>query len=398
MMHPLLRLAAFQMLVLEMGCSPGDYIGDGSPGAVPAITLDHVSTFDGHASLYGSVQAVVADDSGQIYVSDTQYRGNQQIVVISPNGVLRRSIGRQGEGPGEFQALVGPTWVGQQILAMDVRLRRFTFFEPSGRVARTWAWDWPFVTSATPPLMSGGSSAYALVRAVNRQVQGQSDSQIDEYLIFRADGTVEDAPRVSEPEMGPSSVVCLMPDGVSFQGGPLPYFDRGPLRAFLPNDRLALAYRDTFRIDIVDIHSQEVVKIIRRPYPRVSVSGDEWESQPEIQFFRDLAREAGTELRDRNTGGPCASDDLRPDFLPILRTIVSDDTGQLLVEATAADGNGFTFTLYDSTGSLIGETRMPDRDPDVRPYFRGDRLYIGTIDSLGVQSIEVYEIRLPSLK
>jgi hypothetical protein len=199
---------------------------------------------------------------------------------------------------------------------------------------------------------------------------------------------------VPEPETGSSVSVCLLPDG-GFRGGPLPYFDRGPLRAFLPNDRVAFGHREAFRIDIVDIHTHEVVQILRRPYPRVPVTVDDWESQPEIRFFRNLAREAGVELVDRDRGGPCASEDLRPEYLPVLRTLISDDAGRLWVESTAPDGEGYSLTLYDSDGTLIGETRMPDRDPDVLPYVRADHLYVATVDSLGVQSVALYSIRLP---
>ena len=50
--------------------------------------------------LFGRVGQVVSDDGGEIYVLDTQL---SEIVVFSASGEYLRTIGREGEGPGEFR-------------------------------------------------------------------------------------------------------------------------------------------------------------------------------------------------------------------------------------------------------------------------------------------------------
>ncbi len=50
--------------------------------------------------LFGVIAQITSDDSGNVYVLDAQLN---QVVVFSPEGEYVRVIGREGEGPGEFQ-------------------------------------------------------------------------------------------------------------------------------------------------------------------------------------------------------------------------------------------------------------------------------------------------------
>ncbi|MBP2681470.1 MAG: 6-bladed beta-propeller, partial [Candidatus Krumholzibacteriota bacterium] len=50
--------------------------------------------------LFGVVAQITSDDSGNVYALDAQLN---QVVIFSPEGKYLRSIGREGEGPGEFQ-------------------------------------------------------------------------------------------------------------------------------------------------------------------------------------------------------------------------------------------------------------------------------------------------------
>ena len=114
-------------------------------------------------------------------------------------------------------------------------------------------------------------------------------------------------------------------------------------------------------------------------------------AKPEIQRLRAFEREAGGALTAAmDPGTPCPIDEMRPEFLPVLRTVISDENGRLWVEATAT--TGFTLTVFAADGTVLGETAMPERDPTVSPYARGGLLYLVTRDEYGVQSIEVYEV------
>lgn len=50
--------------------------------------------------LFGMISQITSDDQGTVYALDAQLN---QVMVFSPAGEYLRSIGREGEGPGEFQ-------------------------------------------------------------------------------------------------------------------------------------------------------------------------------------------------------------------------------------------------------------------------------------------------------
>jgi sugar lactone lactonase YvrE len=83
---------------------------------------------------------------------------------------------------------------------------------------------------------------------------------------------------------------------------------------------------------------------------------------------------------------------MRPEFFPVLRTLISDDAGRLWVEATAPEGNAWA--VIDSTGRLLGEATIPERDGTVRPYARGNLLYLVMKDEDDLQAVHIYEAQL----
>lgn len=82
----------------------------------------------------GEVVGLVRTLAGAIAAAD----GRAQIIrVYAPDGRLVRSVGRQGSGAGEFQALA---WLGSQgdsLIAFDLLTRRITLFGAGGRVRTT---------------------------------------------------------------------------------------------------------------------------------------------------------------------------------------------------------------------------------------------------------------------
>jgi sugar lactone lactonase YvrE len=76
--------------------------------------------------------------------------------------------------------------------------------------------------------------------------------------------------------------------------------------------------------------------------------------------------------------------------MPSLRTLVSDERGQLWVESWSR--SGFNVSVIDAQGRLVGEAPMPRRDPRIAPFVRNNLLYIVTKDSDDVQSIAVYAL------
>ena len=86
------------------------------------------------ALMFSNVRSAAWNADGNLVIADL---GSGQIRTFSSEGELLRTLGRAGEGPGEFLALSG-AWprVDGGVVAMDERLRRITEFGPSGEVVR----------------------------------------------------------------------------------------------------------------------------------------------------------------------------------------------------------------------------------------------------------------------
>ncbi len=63
---------------------------------------------------------------GRVAVGDW---ANLNVVVLNPDGTIRAVLGREGEGPGEFQYIASVTrYVGDTLVVEDDYSRRFTFY------------------------------------------------------------------------------------------------------------------------------------------------------------------------------------------------------------------------------------------------------------------------------
>ena len=72
---------------------------------------------------------------GKLYVLDY---GASRVVVIDPQGSLVRTVGREGEGPGEFGlAIQLAVWPDGRFAVSEVPRRAIHVFGPSGQFIRT---------------------------------------------------------------------------------------------------------------------------------------------------------------------------------------------------------------------------------------------------------------------
>ena len=95
-------------------------------------TLEIGVTAGDSAKEFNRIRRAVRFSSGNMAVANGQ---PPVIRVFDADGDYVRSIGRQGDGPGEFRSLDWIEIAGDTILALDARARRITAFMPDGSVA-----------------------------------------------------------------------------------------------------------------------------------------------------------------------------------------------------------------------------------------------------------------------
>lgn len=101
--------------------------------AEPALSI---GLLDGPEELlFGDIESVARDAAGNLIVADDQAL---EIRVFTPDGGYLRSLGREGEAPGEFLTLRG-AWplADGSMLALDTRLNRITRFGAEGTTVGT---------------------------------------------------------------------------------------------------------------------------------------------------------------------------------------------------------------------------------------------------------------------
>jgi hypothetical protein len=80
------------------------------------------------------ISDITVDPSGRIYVLD---QIDARILVFDHSGRFVRTVGRRGEGPGEFVQPTGMGWVGDTLWVSDQRLARIALFDTAGSAIGT---------------------------------------------------------------------------------------------------------------------------------------------------------------------------------------------------------------------------------------------------------------------
>jgi len=85
-------------------------------------------------AVFGAISLFDVDEDGRVWIFDEHSR---DIRVFDRDGRFVRSVGRPGEGPGEFHMVIGMDRSPQgDLWVLDPGLLRFSIFEPSGEFLR----------------------------------------------------------------------------------------------------------------------------------------------------------------------------------------------------------------------------------------------------------------------
>lgn len=138
------------------------------PSAWPAIEVERVAstelTFDTRFGPDPGATFVISAE-GEVFVAQWQDR---TIQVIGAGGEVIRTIGRMGEGPGEFILLSAIWLAGDTLFATDRQQMRVNAFATDGRFldSRTWVADfesWSMDEAGTRTIYAPGSPPSAIL-------------------------------------------------------------------------------------------------------------------------------------------------------------------------------------------------------------------------------------------
>lgn len=161
----------------------------------PVLTVGNTDS-----TTIGMMASMVSDNSGRIFIADSQQR---LVQIFSPTGSLITTLGRNGDGPGEFRGLGELRISGGQLHVLDpalLRINRFDLatlqFNGTTAISADGSPSDHFLPQ-TYFVLSDGSYLMILT---GPPVQGETDEQsVWETVILNRDGSWADSIHLSVP-------------------------------------------------------------------------------------------------------------------------------------------------------------------------------------------------------
>jgi hypothetical protein len=345
---PSVLLLPLLLALVQSGCSDSAAAGEGdAPTLVPETEeLFRIGSISGGSwEAFSRLVAAEFDARGNLYLLDG---ADRKLTVVDPGGKFVRTIGRAGDGPGEFRSPQGmAVFPDGRVVVSDVGHRGFLLFGADGAFVRTV----PFGEAGMAPttVLRHGEDGVVFPRRAMMMSPGMGGAQgPSDVPIYRAaiDGATPPT------ELHRAWIPPREPPRVSSSGGSTMVM-RAPPRAFepqlhlavLPDGTVAVADSASYRIHLVRPDGA-IEGTIERPIGPVAVTDRERERERarRLQELEDGGGAPPT-VAGMGPGGPPALDPSQvramreaqlenlgfwPE-IPVIQEIAADPEGRLWV-------------------------------------------------------------------
>jgi hypothetical protein len=333
------------------------------------------------------VSGVETDGDGMVYVLQPE---ESLVRVFDRAGKPVRTIGRRGEGPGEFLAPAGMGWLGDTLWVRDAANHRISYFARDGRFIRGGQYRVPaptteYMSTAPRALLSGGRALVVFNWPADRPPARTFVGLVD------SGGAVVDT--IAREGTNRSSLHTTTER--SSGGGAQPFSDAilvGVVpggRQVIALDRRAPQRPGDMRFWVTRIDAATGKRTtMGYPYPRVPLPREAVDSALEAQVAGFFRSEFGAQVY----GTPARALDLlragvyAPAFLPPVTQLVAGRDGTLWVQRWRSD----TWLVIGPDGRIVGEATLPGRTT-VRAA-AGDLVWAVQLDADDVPFIVRYRI------
>lgn len=306
---------------------------------------------------------IQVDDKDNLYISDSRDR---DIKVFDPQGQYVHTIGKLGEGPGEFQSLMEMRFLPDgRLMVFDLRARRTSFFEPSGDFIKSHPWK-----NSRYDILGVHAAGYLADEILYGEEEKKIVSEYDfDGLLLTSWGDFKTMG--FQVKRSGNTTISLS----------TPHTPRSILAGDPVHQWIYHCYNSAYEIEVYDMQGN-LIRKIDRPY------------QP-VPFTHEDAQEYYDDVDRRNN--QAFSDMARDVDLPKVKTVTEgmgvDDLGNLWVQThEKAEKDGATLVAYDifnPQGHYICRTWL---EFEPRLFVRGKMYRIHSDEDTGFRSIKRYRV------
>jgi hypothetical protein len=316
-----------------------------------------------------SVTSLDVDSDGRLYVVDVM---NPYVTVLSSTGDVVRTLGRRGEGPGEFKSVTNVQVLpGDSLLVFDQNLSRVTVFRPaSAEVA--YVVNLAASTFSAPYRIEKAPRSGKLVAAYQQLYSTADDPSRDRMRrnllrVLDADGAVSRDSVLTFP----ASESLVVRKGGGLRVNPNAPFGRKGI--FRVGDRIYYNWTDTLGIEIYSLEGTRVggFSIDREPVEvarsdiREAVSGSS-------ESFHQVLRETA------------------PQTWPVVKDMLLDDQGRVWVSLNSGAGKQVRWLALEASGRRMGWATLPRNVSLLR--ITGQSAYAVSVDETDSPRVIIFRV------
>ncbi len=358
---------------------------------VPEVSIGEL---DGPGEyLFGRIFSIAADDDLNVYVFDHQ---GQHVRVYDSLGTYVETLGRQGEGPGEFSRAEAIALLPDgRLVVRDPGNQRVEVFGPEPGQTEQWGYLVGGLYSRSPLYTDVNGRTYVETLDLSRDLHS-GGGFVTHLVVMGPDGTqVDTLPEPSSDHEAPT----LTAEGGGTTTLAVPF---SPVLQWTvhPSGHFLTGLPSEYRIDLA--RDDGVLRIERSAEP-VSVLDEERAHERE-RIDRRMRR------RDPNWSwnGPAI-----PQHKPFYSELLAGRDGRIWVrlstEGHPVENESYDpedpssmpvvwresvrYDVFEPDGTYLGVVAPPDEfTPFVVPVFDGDHVWAVTRDELGVQRVVRFRI------
>jgi hypothetical protein len=336
---PILRVKLEVALLLALGFPVASWAQEAVSRTGARLVLEIPSEDEATVYLQRPVGAT-RFENGVVAVADGM---GQTVHYFGPDGRFQRSVGRAGEGPGEFST---PGWIARCDVNIatvwDFSLMRLTRLDETGSILDQVQLR-NVVDLPRPPARMACNRAgrmFALLRLMGERIDGDEVSVLTAPLYGFS--PPEEA-RLIDPRT--PVIQWLNAERVYQPVSPTTYFAASETLLFT-------AHSDSTRVVVRDLEGNVLnewpIDLVRRPPTDEHVRRD---AETQTAFISGAAARA--QVTERIMGLP------RPSFLPLFSGLHVDEESRVWLVLSFPGDSTTVIRAYDADGRRLGELEIP---------------------------------------